>query len=87
MNAAANPTDPQLTALVGELSIADEQFCQWWAARNVARQELGLREYIGRGSHAWQLAALVTGYSLMALPIPIAAWPLATASTIWELFP
>ncbi|TDP37755.1 helix-turn-helix transcriptional regulator [Nocardia ignorata] len=41
MDAAANPTDPQLTALVGELSIADEQFRQWWAARNVARQEFG----------------------------------------------
>ncbi|MCP2276224.1 Helix-turn-helix domain-containing protein [Nocardia amikacinitolerans] len=41
MDAATNPTDPQLTALVGELSIADEQFRQWWAARNVARQEFG----------------------------------------------
>ncbi|TQM32624.1 helix-turn-helix domain-containing protein [Nocardia bhagyanarayanae] len=41
MDAAANPTDPQLTALVGELSIADERFRQWWAARNVARQEFG----------------------------------------------
>ncbi|WP_306361794.1 helix-turn-helix transcriptional regulator [Nocardia sp. CC227C] len=41
MDAAANPTDPQLTALVGELSIADEQFRQWWATRNVARQEFG----------------------------------------------
>ncbi|HET6575819.1 MAG TPA: hypothetical protein VFG68_19615, partial [Fimbriiglobus sp.] len=43
-------------------------------ALTVARKELGLREYIGSESGAWQLAALVAGYSLMALPIPIAAW-------------
>lgn len=43
MDAAANPTDPQLTALVGELSIADPQFRQWWAARHVARQEFGTK--------------------------------------------
>lgn len=41
MDAAANPTDPKLSALVGELSIADEQFRQWWAARHVAHQEFG----------------------------------------------
>ncbi|MFD8245665.1 helix-turn-helix domain-containing protein [Nocardia sp. NPDC059691] len=43
MDAAVNPTDPQLTALVGELSIADSQFRQWWAARHVARQEFGTK--------------------------------------------
>ncbi|MFF0488680.1 helix-turn-helix domain-containing protein [Nocardia sp. NPDC004068] len=43
MDAAANPTDPRLTALVGELSIADPQFRQWWAARHVARQEFGTK--------------------------------------------
>lgn len=39
--AAANPADPQLSALVGELTIADERFGRWWAARNVARQDFG----------------------------------------------
>lgn len=41
--AVANPSDPALSALVGELSIADRQFGQWWAARNVARQDFGTK--------------------------------------------
>ncbi|WP_044506864.1 helix-turn-helix domain-containing protein [Gordonia sp. KTR9] len=41
MDAIENPNDPRLTSLVGELSIADEQFRHWWAARHVARQEFG----------------------------------------------
>ncbi|TWS23011.1 helix-turn-helix domain-containing protein [Tsukamurella sputi] len=41
--AAANPADPALSALVGELTIADEQFRQWWAARNVTRQDFGTK--------------------------------------------
>lgn len=41
--AAANPADPALSALVGELTIADQQFGQWWAARNVARQDFGTK--------------------------------------------
>ncbi|MFT4199246.1 helix-turn-helix domain-containing protein [Gordonia sp. (in: high G+C Gram-positive bacteria)] len=43
MEAAANPTDPKLTALVGELSVADEQFRRWWADRHVARHEFGTK--------------------------------------------
>ncbi|MDF0532374.1 helix-turn-helix transcriptional regulator [Tsukamurella sp. 8F] len=41
--AAANPADPALSALVGELTIADPQFGKWWAARNVARQDFGTK--------------------------------------------
>lgn len=41
--AAANPADPALSALVGELTIADQQFGQWWAMRNVARQDFGTK--------------------------------------------
>lgn len=41
--AAANPADPALSALVGELSIVDRQFGQWWSARNVARQDFGTK--------------------------------------------
>ncbi|MCW4355751.1 helix-turn-helix transcriptional regulator [Hoyosella sp. YIM 151337] len=41
--AAANPADPALSALVGDLTIADRQFGQWWAARNVARQDFGTK--------------------------------------------
>ncbi|MFE9853333.1 helix-turn-helix domain-containing protein [Streptomyces sp. NPDC005576] len=43
MQAADNPTDPQLTSLVGELSVVDAQFRQWWAARHVAREEFGTK--------------------------------------------
>ncbi|MFF9819463.1 helix-turn-helix domain-containing protein [Streptomyces sp. NPDC014006] len=43
MQAADNPTDPRLTSLVGELSVADAQFRQWWAARHVAREEFGTK--------------------------------------------
>jgi transcriptional regulator with XRE-family HTH domain len=43
MDAAANPSDPHLSSLVGELSIVDPQFRQWWAARHVARQEFGTK--------------------------------------------
>ncbi|MEH0420770.1 helix-turn-helix domain-containing protein [Streptomyces sp. B21-083] len=41
--AADNPTDPRLAALVGELSVTDPQFRQWWAARPVGRQEFGTK--------------------------------------------
>lgn len=41
--ATANPDDPALTELVGELTIADRQFGRWWAARNVARQDFGTK--------------------------------------------
>ncbi|MFT3660789.1 MAG: helix-turn-helix transcriptional regulator [Gordonia sp. (in: high G+C Gram-positive bacteria)] len=41
MEAAENPTDPRLAALVGRLSVADEDFRVWWAERNVASQEFG----------------------------------------------
>ncbi len=41
--AAANPDDPALAALVGELTIADREFGKWWAARNVTRQDFGTK--------------------------------------------
>ncbi|MCA2228429.1 MmyB family transcriptional regulator [Nonomuraea aurantiaca] len=43
MQAADNPTDPRLAALVGELSVTDPQFRHWWAARHVAHQEFGTK--------------------------------------------
>ncbi|RMI28849.1 helix-turn-helix transcriptional regulator [Nocardia stercoris] len=43
MDAAANPADPDLAALVGELSVTDPQFRQWWADRHVAHQEFGTK--------------------------------------------
>lgn len=41
--AAANPDDPALSALVGELTISDPKFGQWWAARNVTKQDFGTK--------------------------------------------
>lgn len=41
--AAANPTDPRLAALVGELSIISGQFRQWWADRHVSHAEFGTK--------------------------------------------
>jgi transcriptional regulator with XRE-family HTH domain len=41
--AAANPSDPRLTSLVGELTVADDDFARWWAAHDVARQDFGTK--------------------------------------------
>lgn len=41
MEAGVNPADPALTALVGELSVADQQFRVWWAEHRVAHQDFG----------------------------------------------
>lgn len=41
MEAGTNPTDPALTALVGELAVADQQFRVWWAEHRVAHQDFG----------------------------------------------
>lgn len=41
--AAANPSDPELTSLVGELTVADPKFAEWWASHDVARQDFGTK--------------------------------------------
>ncbi|MDA3644259.1 helix-turn-helix transcriptional regulator [Saccharopolyspora indica] len=41
MEAADSPDDPQLMALVGELSVQDDQFRQWWGAHHVASRSVG----------------------------------------------
>ncbi|MEU9594232.1 helix-turn-helix transcriptional regulator [Streptomyces sp. NPDC048193] len=43
MQAADHPTDPQLTSLVGEMSVVSPQFRRWWAARNVAQPKFGTK--------------------------------------------
>ncbi|MDA3624096.1 helix-turn-helix domain-containing protein [Saccharopolyspora sp. WRP15-2] len=43
MEAADSPDDPQLTALVGELSVQDDQFRQWWGAHHVASRGMGTK--------------------------------------------
>lgn len=44
MEAAKYPADPRLTALVGELSVQDAHFRQWWAAHNVATLSVGTKK-------------------------------------------
>ncbi|MDG4797684.1 helix-turn-helix transcriptional regulator [Micromonospora sp. WMMD1082] len=43
MSAAGNPTDPALSRLVGDLSMARSEFRQWWAERRVAHQDFGTK--------------------------------------------
>lgn len=45
MEAARKPDDPALAELVGELSIKDPQFRQWWAGTHVAFKRRGTRTY------------------------------------------
>ncbi|WP_105971136.1 helix-turn-helix transcriptional regulator [Streptomyces geranii] len=43
MEAARRPGDPGLTALVGELSVADAEFRQWWAGRPMTGLRMGTK--------------------------------------------
>ncbi|MGV9310653.1 helix-turn-helix domain-containing protein [Streptomyces sp. NPDC003691] len=45
MDAAEGPVPPGLEALVGELSVRDEDFRRWWASHNVARKTFGTKHY------------------------------------------
>ncbi|MBA8992023.1 transcriptional regulator with XRE-family HTH domain [Curtobacterium pusillum] len=43
MNAAEDPTNPELSRLVGDLSIGSAEFRQWWAERRVAHLNFGVK--------------------------------------------
>ncbi|MEU1201548.1 helix-turn-helix domain-containing protein [Streptomyces sp. NPDC005813] len=43
MEAARDPKDPRLTALVGELSMRDEDFREWWGAHRVVTRGMGTK--------------------------------------------
>ncbi|MBV9046867.1 MAG: hypothetical protein JOY58_01270 [Solirubrobacterales bacterium] len=45
MEAANKRDDPRLTTLVGELSLRNPQFRQWWAGHHVAIKRRGSRNY------------------------------------------
>lgn len=45
MEAAQNPDDLRLATLVGELSLQDPQFRQWWAGHHVATKRRGTRTF------------------------------------------
>ncbi|MEV6699525.1 helix-turn-helix domain-containing protein [Streptomyces sp. NPDC051453] len=44
MDAARSSDDPRLSALVGELSVKDPRFRQWWAGHDVARRTSGVKK-------------------------------------------
>ena len=46
MQAVRYPDDPRLATLVGELSVSDAQFAQWWAAQGVASLSTGTKTLI-----------------------------------------
>lgn len=43
LEAARWPSDPRLAALVGELSVADADFRQWWAGRQMTGLQVGTK--------------------------------------------
>lgn len=43
--AAQNPDDPELAALVGRLSIADADFRRWWAEHRIDEQDFGAKVF------------------------------------------
>ncbi|MFI1034490.1 helix-turn-helix domain-containing protein [Streptomyces sp. NPDC020951] len=43
MMAAKHPDDPRLTSLVGELSLRDKDFGQWWGSRHLPSPRLGAK--------------------------------------------
>lgn len=45
MEAAKDPEDARLTALVGELSMQSPEFRAWWAAQSVASKGRGIRRF------------------------------------------
>ncbi|AVH94178.1 MULTISPECIES: helix-turn-helix domain-containing protein [Streptomyces] len=45
MEAARDPQDQRLAALVGELSVRDEHFRQWWGAHHVAVRGMGTKVF------------------------------------------
>ncbi|WP_369241243.1 helix-turn-helix domain-containing protein [Streptomyces sp. R21] len=43
--AARCPDDPRLTGLVGELSVEDRDFGQWWGSRHVPSRRVGTKRF------------------------------------------
>ena len=45
MEAAEDPDDPQLAALVGELSVQDPDFSSWWSSQHVTTASHGAKHF------------------------------------------
>ncbi len=63
MHAGRYPDDPELSALIGELSVKSGDFAAWWAAHEVRRRSHGTKRY-----HHPIAGELTIAYE--ALPIP-----------------
>jgi hypothetical protein len=50
MEAASEPDDPRLAALVGELSVQDADFRTWWAGQLVTSASYGVGHRVPRGA-------------------------------------
>ncbi|WP_327684461.1 helix-turn-helix transcriptional regulator [Streptomyces sp. NBC_00467] len=76
MDAANAPTASDLQALVGELSVRDEDFRRWWASHDVAHKTYGTKQYrhpiAGDITLDWQILTLPhdPDQSLMVLTAP-----------------
>jgi transcriptional regulator with XRE-family HTH domain len=66
MHAGRYPDDPELAALVGELSVRSPEFAAWWADHDVLQRGHGTKRY-----HHPTVGELVVAYE--ALPIADAA--------------
>jgi transcriptional regulator with XRE-family HTH domain len=63
LDAGRHPDDPALTALVGELSIKDEDFRRWWADHRVLARSSGVKRY-----HHPVVGELTLTYQALTLP-------------------
>ncbi|MFD5188167.1 helix-turn-helix transcriptional regulator [Streptomyces sp. NPDC058357] len=78
MDAATSPADPDLQALVGELSVHDDDFRRWWAAHDVAHKTFGTKRYhhpvAGDLTLDWQILTCPhdPSQSIMVLTAPTA---------------
>lgn len=63
MDAGRHPDDPQLSELIGELTMKSPQFAGWWADHDVLRQTHGSKRY-----HHPVVGDLTVTYE--ALPLP-----------------
>ena len=63
MYAGRHPDDPQLTDLVGELSIKSPQFRRWWADHNVREKSHGTKRY-----HHPLVGELTLSYETVTFP-------------------
>ncbi|GAA0233214.1 helix-turn-helix transcriptional regulator [Cryptosporangium japonicum] len=63
VDAGKYPDDPDLSALVGELSVKDEQFRRWWADHDVLVRTTGTKRY-----HHPVVGELTLTYQALGLP-------------------